>query len=222
MLDHLRLERLTQPDALLRKGAGGGIDDANFNACVMQAVDYVSGGTGLSDIPECASHAITSYCISLNDADVFAEYRQELMALVPEIVGTARGLDTEVRIAQYAAECAKYAAECAEYAADSAEYATESAECAAVYAVKSAMSAAKSAAKSAMSAAAYAEYAAKSAAESAEYGEYAAESAESAAKSAGKSAAKSAAVYAADKRAIWNQAVTTLRGMIAIAKEVVI
>jgi len=126
MLDHLRLERLTQPDALLRKGAGGGIDDANFNACVMQAVDYVSGGTGLSDIPECASHAITSYCISLNDADVFAEYRQELMALVPEIVGTARGLDTEVRIAEYAAvyaaKSAEYAAECA---ADSAEYAAD-------------------------------------------------------------------------------------------------
>ncbi len=206
MLDQSRLDRLTRSDAVLKKGAGKGIN-GGFDACVMQAVDYVSGGEGKTDHPACASPAITAFCIILNDADVFAPFRNELLVLVPLIAGTRKDLKTEIAIAAYAA---KYAAYATESATESAKYAAKYAAKYSKYAAESAKSAAEYSAKSAAESAEYAaEYAAKSAAKSAKY----AKSAESAAKSA--KYAKSA--ESVSVRLIWETAILALKGMIAIA-----
>jgi hypothetical protein len=66
----------------LRRGVGKTIQEA----CVMQAVDYVTSG-GLSDHPGCVCPALTIYAIRLNDrAD--DETRQRLKPLIPKLVDT--------------------------------------------------------------------------------------------------------------------------------------
>ena len=52
-----RLERLTS-EARIRNGAGER-PNGEIAICVMQAVDYVTGGTGETDHPPCASKRIT-------------------------------------------------------------------------------------------------------------------------------------------------------------------
>ena len=93
-LDPSRVSRLLSPDARLRSGSGSGIN-GKFDACIMQAVDWLAGGAGESDSPECADHAITRFCIRLNDATRFAEWRDELKPFAVRVVGT-RSVDPTV------------------------------------------------------------------------------------------------------------------------------
>jgi hypothetical protein len=87
-LDRDRLKELEA--VVLAPGTGKSLE----NACIMQAVDYVTSG-GLSDYPECACPALTSYAIRINDSILSwttgAErkgYSDRLKALIPKLVGT--------------------------------------------------------------------------------------------------------------------------------------
>ena len=87
-IDPARLERLLSPDTHLVPGKGAGIIESWFNACVMQAVDWLAGGDGSSDMPQCADPVIGGFCRRLNDAEVFEGWRDELKRFAPKIVGT--------------------------------------------------------------------------------------------------------------------------------------
>src|SRR3990167_236525 len=79
-------ERLTRIRHL-RSGAGPEPnDDGEVDACVMQAVAYVSGEPW-SDHPACVCPVLASFCISLNDSMPEAE-RQQLLVFVPRLGGT--------------------------------------------------------------------------------------------------------------------------------------
>ena len=54
----------------------------------MQAVDWLTGGNGKTDAPECVDPAIRGFGIRLNDTARYAEYRDELKAYAPRVVGT--------------------------------------------------------------------------------------------------------------------------------------
>lgn len=86
-IDKARLKRFLLEENHLRLGAGHGIN-GGFDACVMQAVDWLAGGRGHSDSPVCASMAIRQYCIRLNDSWLFAKHRDMLKPFAPKIVGT--------------------------------------------------------------------------------------------------------------------------------------
>ena len=88
MLLEDRLARLLDPKFHLRAGSGRGIN-SEVDACMMQAVHWLAGGDGTRSIPECADRTIAQFCIRLNDASGFAEWRDELKPFVPRIVGTA-------------------------------------------------------------------------------------------------------------------------------------
>ena len=46
-----RLARFMSPDAHLRSGTGNGVN-GTFDACAMQAADWLAGGLGKTDAPE--------------------------------------------------------------------------------------------------------------------------------------------------------------------------
>lgn len=101
-----RLERLLSEDFKLRYGAGTGIN-GEVDVCIMQAVDWLAGGSGKTDHPKCASLKIADYCIALNDSPLFAEHRRLLKPYAPKIVGTAGpNGDREVRRAYCLADYA--------------------------------------------------------------------------------------------------------------------
>ena len=87
-IDPARVARLLSPDVSLRSGSGVGVN-GKFDACVMQAVDWLAGGAGETDAPACADPAISRFCIQLNDAAQFAKWRDELKPYAPRIAGTA-------------------------------------------------------------------------------------------------------------------------------------
>lgn len=96
-----RLARFLAPEVHLRKGAGKGVN-GDADVCVMQAVDWLAGGDGRSDAPECASPVIARYCVCLNDSPLFADHRDLLKPYAPKIVGT-RDSDDADRIRAYIA-----------------------------------------------------------------------------------------------------------------------
>ena len=69
--------------ALITPFANGKID-----VCFMQAVDWLTGGNGKTDAPACVDPAIRGFGIRLNDTARYAEYRDELKAYAPRVVGT--------------------------------------------------------------------------------------------------------------------------------------
>lgn len=62
-----RLQRFLAPDVHLKKGAGQGAN-GTIDVCAVQAADWLAGGTGASDKPDCVSRKIGSYVIGLNDS----------------------------------------------------------------------------------------------------------------------------------------------------------
>src|ERR1700677_531467 len=100
-----RLERFLAPNIHLRSGSGNGIN-GDFDACVMQAVDWLAGGDGKTDSPECAARSITRFCIRLNDSPLFAEHRDLLKPYAAKIVGTRGPWQNEVQRAYIAADFA--------------------------------------------------------------------------------------------------------------------
>jgi hypothetical protein len=85
-IDPARVERILA-EANLRVGSGNGVN-GKIDVCVMQAVDYITGGDGISDHPECADLVISEFCIRLNDAPRFAKWRDELKPYIVRIAGT--------------------------------------------------------------------------------------------------------------------------------------
>ncbi len=82
MIITARLDTLA--NVKLHKGNNG------MNApCIMDMVDYITGGDGSNDAPACASNAVAQFAIGLNDASVFVEFRQELLPFAVRIAGTA-------------------------------------------------------------------------------------------------------------------------------------
>jgi hypothetical protein len=92
-IDPERLHRIEGESFHLRSGKGAGIN-GEVDACIMQAVDWLAGGTGETDAPECASQTIASLCIYLNDSPLFADYRDILKPFAPRIVGTRDSNET--------------------------------------------------------------------------------------------------------------------------------
>jgi hypothetical protein len=82
-----RVQRLLDADFHLRQGAGQGIN-GQADACIMQAVDWIAGGCGKTDAPDCADSVISRFCIRLNDAPRFSQWRDELKPFARLIVGT--------------------------------------------------------------------------------------------------------------------------------------
>jgi hypothetical protein len=105
-IDPARVKRLLAPDTHLVRGAGGGIINGAMNVCVMQAVDWLAGGTGLSDVPECADPVIGAFCRRLNDTGHFAEWRDELKPFAAKIVGTKGSPGLRLKRAYMAADWA--------------------------------------------------------------------------------------------------------------------
>ena len=87
IIDPARVTRLLSPEVSLRRGGGSGIN-GKFDACVMQAVDWLAGGDGTSNAPECADRAISSFCVRLNDSPIFGKWRDELKPFAARIAGT--------------------------------------------------------------------------------------------------------------------------------------
>ena len=83
-----RLERLLSDDVHLCKGEGTGAN-GTLDVCLVQAADWLAGGDGTNDHPECVSAKIAAYCIRLNDSGLFADHRDMLKPYAAKIVGTA-------------------------------------------------------------------------------------------------------------------------------------
>jgi hypothetical protein len=84
---HERLARLA--DIPLRQGKGLGVN-GGADVCIMQAADWLAGGDGKTDAPDCVCKALRHYAIGLNDRIDDAELRTTLLRpLVPLLVGTA-------------------------------------------------------------------------------------------------------------------------------------
>ena len=67
---------------------------------MVQAADWIAGGNGKSDAPACVDPAIRKFCIKLNDASRFAQWRDELKPYIPRLVGTNQGAAaTKTRLA---------------------------------------------------------------------------------------------------------------------------
>ncbi len=177
ILGHLGIEKL-----LLKGGAHG---NRETGVCLMEAVAWFAGESH-SDRPACTSPVLAAYGRITNDW-LNDEERQELVVLIPRLVGTAGNSALDIRRGQLLADRANMVfvpiANVAASAAESAESAAGSAWSAAARSA-----AAWSAAGSAWSAAAAAGSAWSAAAWSA--AEYAARSARYAARSAAWSAAE--------------------------------
>src|SRR5580700_1366681 len=83
-----RLARLLSDSVSLRKGAGKGAN-GTVDVCMVQAADWLAGGKGQTDHPDCVSRKIADYCISLNDSLLFKDHRDMLKPYCSKIVGSA-------------------------------------------------------------------------------------------------------------------------------------
>jgi hypothetical protein len=88
-IDSDRLARFLRPEIRLRKDRGQG-EGANgeIDMCLMQAVDWLAGGSGRSDAPECVDPVIRRFCMDLNDSQYFSKWRNKLKPFAPKIVDT--------------------------------------------------------------------------------------------------------------------------------------
>lgn len=73
----------------------GGHQPSEKEFCVMEAVAYVAGEPW-SDEPKCVARPLSRFFVSLNDT-LDDETRQLLKPLIPRLVGTGNGLETQVR-----------------------------------------------------------------------------------------------------------------------------
>jgi hypothetical protein len=101
-----RLARLLSDDVHLRSGKGSGAN-GTVDVCMVQAADWLAGGKGQTDQPDCVSRKIGKYCIYLNDSKLFEGYRDLLKPYCAKLVGTAgESGDREVRRAYLLADYA--------------------------------------------------------------------------------------------------------------------
>ena len=105
MIDPKRLKRFKAKAVHLRKGTGKGAN-GTIDVCVMQAVDWLAGGAGIADHPECAARSLAAYCIRLNDSPLFEKHRDLLKPYAPKLVGTVAGVAVERKRAFIAADYA--------------------------------------------------------------------------------------------------------------------
>ncbi|MBC5805651.1 MAG: hypothetical protein ACR2KS_10265 [Candidatus Eremiobacter antarcticus] len=91
----------------LRKGAGAG-GNGEVDVCLMQAVDWLTGGTGQTDAPTCVAQTITRYCVGLNDSLLFSQqqHRDLLKPYAIKMIGTRTGVTDERQRAFIAADYA--------------------------------------------------------------------------------------------------------------------
>jgi hypothetical protein len=82
MIDTARLDVLK--NVKLYKGNNG-----MAAPCIMDVVDYITGGDGTNDLPMCASISVARFAIGINDSSIFAKFRQELLPFAVRIAGTA-------------------------------------------------------------------------------------------------------------------------------------
>jgi hypothetical protein len=75
--------------------------DVEKGLCVMEAVAYVAGEPH-SDHPKCACPRLTAFAIRINDR-VDDDTRQKLKPLIPKLVGTRAGFDTEKKRSRFMA-----------------------------------------------------------------------------------------------------------------------
>jgi hypothetical protein len=120
-------ERLARFEAeiSLRSGPGSGMNGKKADMCALQAADWLAGGDGSNEAPECVCPVIAEFVIGLNDGRAFRRYRDLLKPFVPKILGTRGSLESQVRRAQI---CAKYASEMTiqyHIESDIAEYVTK-------------------------------------------------------------------------------------------------
>jgi hypothetical protein len=81
-------ERLARIDEVkLRSGPGRGVN-GGIDVCAMQLANWLAGGDGKSDLPECVDPVIRRFMIELNDATTFGTWRDELKPFVIRSVGT--------------------------------------------------------------------------------------------------------------------------------------
>ncbi len=99
-----RLARFER-DVHLRSGTGAGAN-GTIDVCLVQAADWLSGGSGESDVPECVDPAIRALGIQLNDSPRFEKWRDELKPFAVRIVGTNVGREMTTRRAYLCADWA--------------------------------------------------------------------------------------------------------------------
>jgi hypothetical protein len=216
-------ERLSALDGLVLHSGNGGMNAP----CIMDVVDYITGGDGKNDHPACASRVISGFAIMINDSERFAEYRNELLPYAVRIAGTTGTIEQEIKrvcmVADWAVRVAApmaldsaglheqaqilrnvgviYDRATARAAADAANYAANTAADAAYYVANTAANAAARVANAAADAARAARAAARAAADAAaRVANYAADAAADAANYAANTAAD-AAYYVADAAA---------------------
>jgi hypothetical protein len=131
-IDQDRLARFLDPSTHLTRGKGKGAN-GTIDMCALQVADWLGGGDGTSEYPECVCPVLRAYVMPLNDSELFVCHRDELKAFVPKLLNTRGELRLMVKRAEIAAGYARCAGKCAEYAGKSARYAK-----AASYAGKSA------------------------------------------------------------------------------------
>ena len=90
MLDQNRINRLMEASNHLRSGGGRGIN-GHFDACLMNAANWLIGGDSSSDKPDCVDPTIRGFGIRLNDAVQFSAWRDELKPFAIKVLGTAQG-----------------------------------------------------------------------------------------------------------------------------------
>lgn len=100
-----RLERFLADDIHLIKGGGNGAN-GTIDVCVMQAVDWLAGGNGKNDCPDCASRSVGRFAMRLNDSLLFENHRDLLKPYAEKIVGTKASADIERQRAFIAADYA--------------------------------------------------------------------------------------------------------------------
>jgi hypothetical protein len=83
-----RVARFLDPDTHLVRGTGSGAN-GKIDVCFLQAADWLAGGNGTTDAPECVDLVIRSYGRALNDVIAFAAWRDELKPYALRIIGTA-------------------------------------------------------------------------------------------------------------------------------------
>jgi len=105
-IDFDRLARFER-EVHLRSGVGAGAGaNGKIDVCLVQAADWLSGGAGKSDAPECVDPVIRRLGIWLNDSSRFEEWRDELKPFAARIVGTNVGREMTTRRAYLCADWA--------------------------------------------------------------------------------------------------------------------
>ncbi len=86
-------DRLPVIEKLKLHSGNGGME----KPCIMDVVDYITGGDGQNDHPACASPVVTVFAIHLNDSPRFEQYRDELKPYIVRIAGSVGTPEQELR-----------------------------------------------------------------------------------------------------------------------------